>query len=133
MNISGIRPNSGFYDYNSIKFRSEAIKNDSKPQQEETTEAIKPATSQVSEEEIAAAREAQTFGSYEFSLQYKPEETHEMVGADSDIHSLDVERAVNDMQRDFVIHQYQFFVQGVDPSQELDQEPSLRGAEDFVL
>lgn len=42
--------------------------------------------------------------------QYQPDRTYEMKGSESDIHSLDVEKALSDMHKDQVLQQYQFFV-----------------------
>lgn len=62
----------------------------------------------------------------------EPKATYDLKGADSDIRSLDVEKAVSDMQKDELIHQYQYFV-GQDLAVEASQTPSMRGAEDFSL
>ena len=66
------------------------------------------------------------------SSQYEPKATYDLKGADSDIRSLDVAKAVSDMQKDELIHQYQYFV-GQDLAVEASQTPSMRGAEDFSL
>ena len=129
MNISGIRPSVGFYDQNSIRIRPELS---SMSVEEAAVEVPEEATSaSVTEEEIAAARSGQTFGSYDFATQYKPGNVYEMKGADSDIKSLDVEKAVSDMQKDSVIHRYQYFVQG-QPNQNGDAS-SVRGTENISL
>lgn len=129
MNISGIRPSIGFYDQNSIRIRPEL----SSMSVEEVTPVVpeENASASVSEEEIAAARSGQTFGSYDFASQYKPGTVHEMKGVDSDIKSLDVEKAVSDMQKDSAIHRYQYFVQNK-PNQNSETSP-IRGSENFTL
>ena len=122
MNISGIRPAVGFYDYNSIKqvesvpVASQSIYIDG--------------TTKVSGNVAEAGR--QTFGAYDYASQYEPKATYDLKGADSDIRSLDVAKAVSDMQKDELIHQYQYFV-GQDLAVEASQTPSMRGAEDFSL
>lgn len=111
MNISGIRPQAGFYDFNSIKFRPEITSDEV----EDAINGVNSLTISVEKADKASDEEVmsenhQGFGAYDFAAQYKPGENFDMKGEDSDIHSLDVERAVNDMQRDTIIHQYQFFV-----------------------
>ena len=128
MNISGIRPSIGFYDYNSIRIRQElgALAAE-EPEKESLVE--NPEIS-VTEDDIAEARKNQTFGNYDFASQYKPGETFELKGVDSDIKSLDVEKAVSSMQKDSIIHRYQYFVQNK-PSQN-DSEKAA-SVEDFRL
>lgn len=41
---------------------------------------------------------------------YAAEETFELKGVDSDIASLDIQKAVSDLDKDKVLQQYQFFV-----------------------
>lgn len=107
MNISGIRPFAGYYDYNTIKTAAlnnetveQAAKTEEKPQQ---TEA--PAV-----EAQQDARKNQTFGAYDYAQLYRPTENRDYKGVDSDIKSLDMEKAISDMQKDQVLQQYQFFV-----------------------
>ncbi len=128
MNISGIRPSIGFYDQNSIRIRQELGALPIEEPVEVTPVQEKPS---ISEEDIANARKAQTFGAYDFASQYKPGEVHELKGADSDINSLDVKKAVSDMEKDSVIHRYQYFVKGK-PNQETESV-AVRGTENFTL
>ena len=128
MNISGIRPSIGFYDQNSIRIRQEL---GALPVEEPVEVTPVQEKLVVSEEDIASARKAQTFGAYDFASQYKPGEVHELKGADSDINSLDVKKAVSDMEKDSVIHRYQYFVKGK-PNQEAESA-TVRGAENFTL
>lgn len=128
MNISGIRPSIGFYDYNSMRIRQE-LGSMAMDQSEEEPLADNPATS-LSEDDIVASRKSQTFGAYDFASQYKPGESYELKGVDSDIKSLDVEKAVSSMQKDSIIHRYQYFVQNK-PSQNSSESNS--SVEDFKL
>ena len=130
MNISGIRPSVGFYNQNSIRFNAEVgihANEEIKEQAPAEEESVKVS---ISDEEIAKARGSQTFGSYDFASQYKPDEVHELKGADSDIKNLDVEKAVSDMKKDTAIHRYQYFVQNKGVTGEADQ---TRATEDFSL
>ena len=130
MNISGIRPSLGFYDQNLIRFNPEL---GIAPVEEAPAVApVEESSSAVlTDEDIAAARKGQTFGSYDFASQYKPGSTYELKGVDSDIKSLDIEKAVSDMEKDSAIHRYQYFVHN--PQGENAAAPIIRGAEDFSL
>ncbi|MCF0131859.1 MAG: hypothetical protein HUJ71_09005 [Pseudobutyrivibrio sp.] len=131
MNISGIRPSIGFYDYNSIRPVQRPQESVPEIKPVEQVEHKKP---QITEEEISQAREKQTFGAYDYATTYNPDETFEMKGADSDINSLDVEKAVNDMQKDSMLRQYQYFIgnQAVDTTAD-SLVGTIRGSEDFSL
>ncbi len=104
MNISGIRPFSGYYDYTTIK--AAAVKNeDVAVAAKEKKEELAPKTEQQN-----AARPEQKFGSYDYAKMYRPNENVQMKGADADLKSLDMEKAISDMRKDQVLQQYQFFV-----------------------
>ena len=125
MNISGIRPYSGFYNINNVS-------NIHKNQVEEAPKATEEKEEQVkvvSQEAIDAAKSKQTFGSYDYADQYRPTEDFEVRSTNSDLRSLDVERALSDMRKDQAIQQYQFFV-GENTEAETK---AVRGAEDFTL
>lgn len=133
MNISGIRPSSGFYDQNSIRFKQELgldITEDSKAAEDNGTVA-EGYQVQLTDKAVEEARKNQTFGSYDFASQYKPGEAHELKGADSDLKKLDVEKAVSDMKKDTAIHRYQYFVQS--KKTEGGNSQQVRGTEDFSL
>lgn len=139
MNISGIRPSVGFYDYNGIK--NSVVSEVSSPelsvpaQQIHLSSDVPQSDSQQAEDASAIEKEVrarQTFGAYDYVSQYNPSATYDLKGADSDIHSLDVEKAVSDMRKDEVIHQYQYFV-GQELGTQAATVPNMRGAEDFSL
>ena len=118
MNISGIRPSVGFYDYNSIRMSSEraAMMQEAKASATGTLQD----TNLVSGTEQSESQSREQFkkpdnGNAEFASRYEPNATYELKGADSDIFSLDMEQAISEMQKDQVLQQYQFFVgeQGV--------------------
>ena len=132
MNISGIRPSTGFYDQNFTRINSDFglnVKETAGIGDSVTEDKIY--TVDISEDAIQQqAKKDQTFGSYDYASQYKPEE-HQLKGADSDISKLDVEKAINDMKKDTAIHRYQYFVHNknsVDGS-----FGTTRGTEDFSL
>ena len=124
MNVSGIRPYSGFYNVNSVS----ATHNDVNIQEpkEEVKEELKV---ERSEESLAAARSKQTFGAYDYAEQYRPTEDFEVNSKDSDLRSLDVQKAISDMRKDQAIQQYQVFVGEKNGA----EEKAVRGAEDFSL
>ena len=107
MNISGIRPFSGFYDYNTIKEAAETGKTVEQASKAEEVKEQPAAQSRQQEEQI---RKDQTFGAYDYAQFYRPDEKPEMKGAESDIKTLDMEKAISDMRKDQVLQQYQFFV-----------------------
>lgn len=49
----------------------------------------------------------------DISITFNRQEDFGYLGQDSDIHSLDVERAISDMQKDRMLQQYQYFVGSV--------------------
>ena len=49
-------------------------------------------------------------GLKDISLTFNRQEGFGYIGRDSDIHSLDVEKAIDDMKKDEVLQQYQYFV-----------------------
>ncbi len=46
----------------------------------------------------------------DIAITFNRQEDFGYLGQDSDIHSLDVERAISDMQKDRMLQQYQYFV-----------------------
>lgn len=134
MNISGMRPYAGFYEYNSIKaveLRSqqiaalqnasgdEGLSGGSQPQQQ------------------APSKRPQTYNAFAYAKEYRPDETYELKGADSDLAGLDMQKAISDMEKDQVLQQYQYFVGTQDTGVKktsLDTEISaLRSGENFSL
>lgn len=107
MNISGIRPFSGFYDYNTIKAAAET---GTSVQQAAKAESAPETVAAPAEKPIERAPKEQNFDAYDYAQFYRPDEKPEMKGADSDILSLDMEKAISDMRKDQVLQQYQFFV-----------------------
>ena len=130
MNISGIRPSDGFYENNSIRIRP-GFESASIEENNGIDNSDIAAEATISKEGLETARRRQTFGSYDYASQYNPQETYEMKGADSDINSLDVRKAVSDMEKDTAIHRYQYFVQNKN-AQGADNK-QVRGEENFTL
>lgn len=135
MNISGIRPTQGFYDYNSIKvneLRSQQIAEAMQGQEQQTINQV------ATVDTVTARPVEQNYTSFHFAQEYRPNETYDLVGADSDINSLDIQKAVSDLEKDKVLRQYQFFVNddGVNGFVAKEKDPSemvLRSGENFML
>lgn len=107
MNISGMRPYEGFYEYNSIKavaLRSQqiaAVQNASGD--EELSGGSQP-------QGQTQTKRPQTYNAFDYAKEYQPDETYELKGADSDLAGLDMQKAISDMEKDQVLQQYQYFV-----------------------
>lgn len=82
MNISGMRPYEGFYEYNSIKavaLRSQqiaAVQNASGD--EELSGGSQP-------QGQTQTKRPQTYNAFDYAKEYQPDETYELKGADSDL------------------------------------------------
>lgn len=109
MNISGIRPYSGFYEYSTLKnneLRSQQIQN---AKEQSTSDAVQNASVENSAV-LASSSASQNFGLMDYAQQYQPDETFDLKGKDSELGKLDMEQVMNDLQKDKVLQQYQFFV-----------------------
>lgn len=104
MNISGIRIQAGFYDYNTIK--NTQIQEESVA---DTLDAVGKDT-RVTEITETERDNKPDHGAAEYAKQYQPDTEYDLKGIASDITSLDVEKAISDMKKDQVLEQYQFFV-----------------------
>lgn len=61
-------------------------------------------------ENISSAAPRQDAALEDISLTFNKKDDFGYIGQDSDIHSLDVEKAISDMKKDQVLQQYQYFV-----------------------
>ena len=123
MNISGIRPSAGFYDYNTIK--SEEL---SAEQTQKTLTAQQSDGEQEAVMNVEASAKPDT-GAMDYANRYQPDASYDLKGADSELMSLDVEKAISDMKRDQVLQQYQFFIGESQAEQLLES----RNQENFLL
>ena len=130
MNISGIRPYAGFYEYNSIK--ADELRN----QKIAESQATVSSQQEVPAQAASVAQVEQNYNSYDFAQTYRPGETYELKGRDSDIESLDVQKAVSDLDKDQVLQQYQYFVgssESVIKTPVNDAQQNMRSGENFSL
>jgi len=133
MNISGIRTNAGFYDYNSIKInevRSQQIQEAKESSQIPVTNTAEPEDNGDARQIPKVQQEDQ--GIVDFNARYQPDAYYELKGIDSDLSKLDVEKALSDLKKDQVLQQYQFFV-GDEPFASTEKLKQVREEENFWL
>ena len=133
MNISGIRTNAGFYDYNSIKInevRSQQIQVAKESSQILVTNTAEPEDNGDARQIPKVQQEDQ--GIVDFNARYQPDAYYELKGIDSDLSKLDVEKALSDLKKDQVLQQYQFFV-GDEPFASTEKLKQVREEENFWL
>ena len=109
MTISGIRPYAGFYEYNSIKANELRAEQIAATQKASSVEAEEVSTETQSAAVQMPAPE-QNFTAFDYAQNYRSDETYELKGKDSDLASLDMQKAISDLDKDQVLQQYQFFV-----------------------
>ena len=135
MNISGVRPYAGFYEYNSI--RSAELRSSQVMAANE--QSVKDAMDgeRKNSQSTVVPEAAQNFTSFDFAQSYDPNASYDLKGTDSDINNLDTMKAISDLDKDLVLRQYQYFVGTKDNGvTQIASEPAgnvVRGAEDFSL
>lgn len=117
MNISGIRPSAGIYDYNKIK-------------EKETKEIQAQQVSRLQEQQKAVSQKETAF---DYAGRYEPGKTYEMKGTESALEDLDMEKAISDMQKDQLLHQYQFFVGDSRNAADSSESSEIYPYENFVI
>ena len=125
MNVSGVSPSAGIYTYNSIRLselRNRQIQAAREGRSVQEAQSAKESIL-VHEDDIRAQ---QTYTSYNYAQEYRAGEEYELKGIDADLAKLDVERAISDMEKDTILHQYQYFVGDM-------PKATLRSGENFVL
>jgi F420-dependent methylenetetrahydromethanopterin dehydrogenase len=132
MNISGVRPYAGFYDYNSI--RASELRGQQIVQTEEDNLVEQRQEEQQKQESAqVAVTPEQKYTSYDYAQNYKAGETFALKGADSDIADLDMMKAISDLDKDQIFRQYQYFVGDREGAVTRSQNPSVRSSENFSL
>ncbi len=136
MTISGIRPYAGFYEYNSIKANELRAEQIAATQKASSVEAEGVST-ETQSATVQTPAPKQNFTAFDYAQNYRSDETHELKGRDSDLASLDMQKAISDLDKDQVLQQYQFFVgdkdsvtakMTIDPSERM-----IRREESFSL
>lgn len=87
-------------------FRTQAEKVSAAAAGPETLSAVIPGQEDVSGKDMAR----RNAGPEDISLTFNRQEGFGYIGRDSDIYSLDMEKAIDDMKKDKVLQQYQYFV-----------------------
>ena len=135
MNISGVRPYAGFYEYNSIRsaeLRSSQVMAANEQSAKEAMDGERK-----NSQSTVVPEAAQNFTSFDFAQSYDPNASYDLKGTDSDINNLDTMKAISDLDKDLVLRQYQYFVGTKDNGvTQIASEPAgnvVRGAEDFSL
>ncbi len=137
MNVSGVSPRAGIYTYNSIRLnelRSQQIAASKEVRVLQDVQEVEAQDSaKINQQDIA--RLEQTYTAYDYAQEYRAGEVYELKGEDSDITKLDVEKAISDMEKDQLLHQYQFFVGDVDHAavKGAAADWALRSGENFIL
>lgn len=134
MNISGIRPSQSFYDYNSIKINELRSQQIAASMQTQADSVVSDPVVEVTDSRPVE----QNYTSFDYAKEYRPDETFDLVGTNSDIHSLDIQKAVSDLEKDQILRQYTYFVNddglsGFVAKQKDPSEIVLRSGENFML
>ena len=130
MNISGMRPYAGFYEYNSIKAAELRTQQIAAAQTSSADEGLSEETQNWQQPQ------GQTYTALDYAQEYKPDETYELKGKDSDLAGLDMQKAISDMEKDQVLQQYQYFVSTQETGVRKTADAavsSLRSGENFSL
>ena len=132
MNISGIRPYAGFYEYNSIKLHELRLQQIAQAEDAGSGIDLSGGASQNAEG-YAEARPRQTYSAADYAKEYDPDASYELKGADSDLNSLDVEKALSGLEKDQVLMQYQFFVGTEGAKEHTKASLAVRESENFNI
>lgn len=85
-----------------VEQHSALKQSEQKPQESQTSETLQP--------EKKGSTEKERENALKFALESTKKAEYSLVGADSDIASLDVQKAISDMQKDSILQEYQYFV-----------------------
>ena len=98
MNISGIRPTVGFYSYNSIK-----------------TNMLHGQQMMANQKEEVANEESADEDEYSRRKKnYRPDVIYDLSRNEADIELLDIGKMKEDLKKDQILQQYQYFVRGTE-------------------
>ena len=105
--IGGLGTVSGYGTPRVADMEAGKVKREALPSQPEelTTESVA-----VREESAPLSLQSKDAQLEDISLTFNKKESFDYLGQDSDIRSLDMRKAISDMQKDQIIQQYNFFV-----------------------
>lgn len=109
MNISGVRPTEEFYKYNTVRInelRSKQILASQNQNEQEDIKVVMEESLPVDTKEGLSSNVAMS--EYEQNQYTGDRDTFK--GEDSDIDSLDMQKAVSDLKKDEVLQEYQYFI-----------------------
>ncbi len=139
MSVSVIGPQPGCYQNNFIKLSGAPEPQPLKAEELQDILPEKQGTRESAAGEQGAGHDtadSQSFNSYDFAQLYRQDEIFALKGIDSDINSLDVEKAVGNLDKDQILQQYQYFVgDGALTSAKKGKAPEAmpRSGENFFL
>lgn len=115
MGISGVNGIGGMQDYSiqAPDYSRQPAKTviTEVPQQESRVASSNQIDSSPAENIQAAEKKPSANAALEdISITFHKQDDFGYIGRDSDIHSLDVEKAISDMRKDQLLRQYQYFV-----------------------
>ena len=75
-----------------------------------SSEQINSGNSTAAKEEVLVGEQKPNAPLEDISITFHKQDDFDYIGRDSDIRSLDVEKAISDMRKDQILQQYQYFV-----------------------
>lgn len=129
MNVSGVKPIAGFHKIQNINIVNSPTKVDEIGEAKE-----KPSVN--GGDALSQERDylKQTFAAKDMAKQYDSRKKYDLKGKDSDLSTLDVEKAISDIQKNTLMEQYKSFV-GEEAKSAEDRSASIhrRDIENFTL
>lgn len=132
MNVSGVKPIAGFHKIQNINIVNSPTKVDEIGEAKE-----KPSVTSVNGGDASSQERdylKQTFAAKDMAKQYDSRKKYDLKGKDSDLSTLDVEKAISDIQKNTLMEQYKSFV-GEEAKSAEDRSASIhrRDIENFTL
>lgn len=129
MNVSGVKPIAGFHKIQNINIVNSPTKVDEIGEAKE-----KPSVNGGDAPSQERDYLKQTFAAKDMAKQYDSRKKYDLKGKDSDLSTLDVEKAISDIQKNTLMEQYKSFV-GEEAKSAEDRSASIhrRDIENFTL
>ncbi len=110
IDISGISDYSSFLQNYKVPTIPKVSLEEVREQERVVREAAVPASEPSHELTSVSLLDRKDAPLEDISITFNRQDDFGYIGKDSDIHSLDVEKAIDDMKKDRVLQQYQYFV-----------------------
>lgn len=129
MNVSGVKPIAGFHKIQNINIVNSPTKVDEIGEAKEKS-SVNGGDAPSQERDYLK----QTFAAKDMAKQYDSRKKYDLKGKDSDLSTLDVEKAISDIQKNTLMEQYKSFV-GEEAKSTEDRSASIhrRDIENFTL